>query len=322
MSNQIGNFLYKLTIKKIQSLCTSEATRILSDFVLDKAPMTHIYNITDIVFEMVSAPSNAREITTYIKERTGIEVAPDDETRSSFILKSDWSLFTDNVFLYAKTLNNLYYACLIHRISDDRVVVFFGTVEDDYFTMFESAPVEISFMGVKLDISHLKEASRAYANQYNIKQVKEYDRYIEIISVTFFAQILRLFRDITDQNSRKYRCYIDEFEGAKPSYFRHMVDKATVKVPDKPIYLILRDTEDSDTRAKSFGRKNGNLHYSFSWVVRGHYRKLHNPDSIGLNREGERCVPGMTWVETYMKGDENAPLLKRTTVVIDKRKNA
>ena len=40
---------------------------------------------------------------------------------------------------------------------------------------------------------------------------------------------------------------------------------------------------------------------------------------MGYNRSGEKVMQGMTWVETYLKGDTNLPLLKRETIVIDKR---
>ena len=36
---------------------------------------------------------------------------------------------------------------------------------------------------------------------------------------------------------------------------------------------------------------------------------------MGLDRNGKRCVQGATWIETYMKGDENLPLLRREHVV-------
>ena len=72
-------------------------------------------------------------------------------------------------------------------------------------------------------------------------------------------------------------------------------------------------------KINKYKNPRGTIHYSFSWVVRGHYRRLHNPATMGYNRSGEKVMQGMTWVETYLKGDTNLPLLKRETIVIDKR---
>lgn len=40
-----------------------------------------------------------------------------------------------------------------------------------------------------------------------------------------------------------------------------------------------------------------------AWSVAAHWRRLANPESLGLDRYGERCVKGFTWIGHYHKGD-------------------
>ena len=131
--------------------------------------------------------------------------------------------------------------------------------------------------------------------------------------------LMKMFKDLTDKDKKQYRCYVDENDTKLSYYYRSPLNKKVTKAETKPIILVLNDTKDVERKVQEHRRKNGKIHYAFSWVVRGHYRRLHNPKSMGLDRNGVRCMPGVTWIETYMKGDENLPLLKRERIVIDKR---
>lgn len=57
--------------------------------------------------------------------------------------------------------------------------------------------------------------------------------------------------------------------------------------------------------------------YGISWNlshrtdVRGHWRTLQNPLSLGKDRADEYVVPGFTWVRPYIKGDESLPYIKK-----------
>lgn len=92
--------------------------------------------------------------------------------------------------------------------------------------------------------------------------------------------------------------------------------KCITKAIDKPIVLVLKDTKNSGVVAKRHARRQGKIHYVFSWIVRGHYRRLTNPEHLGLDRTGKRCVLGFTWIEAYLKGDVDMPLLKRERKVV------
>jgi len=45
------------------------------------------------------------------------------------------------------------------------------------------------------------------------------------------------------------------------------------------------------------------INWNHSWRVMGHWRRLDNLESIGLDREGNRTVKGFTWINPFMKGD-------------------
>ena len=149
------------------------------------------------------------------------------------------------------------------------------------------------------------------------------DKVIETakVSTTFYADMLKIFGDIVDQEKHAYKCYVDEPEEVRTNYYRKLTgNRETIKTQDKPILLILVDDKDIESKINKYRNPRGHIEYAFSWVVRGHYRRLHNPETVGYDRNGEKCVQGMTWVDTYLKGDPNMPLLKRETIVIDKRK--
>jgi hypothetical protein len=59
------------------------------------------------------------------------------------------------------------------------------------------------------------------------------------------------------------------------------------------------------------------VNWSHRWNVRGHWRWLKNPQTIGKNREGEYCVQGRTWVKHSVKGPEHVPIVKKQRIVKD-----
>lgn len=55
--------------------------------------------------------------------------------------------------------------------------------------------------------------------------------------------------------------------------------------------------------------------FEYRFWVRGHFRRL-KPGYIGLNSDGDRIVPGKTWVKPYIKGDAPEIKAKRWRVKI------
>lgn len=60
---------------------------------------------------------------------------------------------------------------------------------------------------------------------------------------------------------------------------------------------------------------SGNIDFSHRFFVRGHWREI-NEKSLGKNRAGDYCVPGMTWVTEFQKGSKDKDLIRKTRVVV------
>lgn len=45
------------------------------------------------------------------------------------------------------------------------------------------------------------------------------------------------------------------------------------------------------------------IDWSSAWNVRAHWRRLNNPESVGIGRNGLRDVVGFTWISNYKKGE-------------------
>ncbi len=61
-----------------------------------------------------------------------------------------------------------------------------------------------------------------------------------------------------------------------------------------------------DSRKSNLARKTESgepIDWDMSWRVRAHWRRLHNPEGVGIGRRGLRDVVGFTWVSNYRKGD-------------------
>jgi len=45
------------------------------------------------------------------------------------------------------------------------------------------------------------------------------------------------------------------------------------------------------------------IDWDMSWNVRAHWRRLHNPETMGIGRTGLRDVVGYTWISNHKKGE-------------------
>ena len=85
--------------------------------------------------------------------------------------------------------------------------------------------------------------------------------------------------------------------------------KRSFKFGSKKVYKHSQFTYVNTQRCQSVKTLSGkNIKYYKGFYVSAHWRKLHNTDSVGLDRLGERCVKGVTWVSHYYKGDD--PIIK------------
>jgi hypothetical protein len=99
-----------------------------------------------------------------------------------------------------------------------------------------------------------------------------------------------------------YNFYTED-TNERPYYINYKGGKCIL--PNRPTYIIL-DKDIKDVR-KYARKSDSKIEYSFSWIVRGHYRRLHNPESFGKDMFN-RKIQGKTWIESYTKGDQNLPL--------------
>ena len=137
---------------------------------------------------------------------------------------------------------------------------------------------------------------------------------------TIYA-IMNIFKAINQQENKcNYVCYRDSPRIGSGRYVKQEKNAKAIKILDKPVIIVLRDTPKKDKILSKHRFKHGHIDYSFSFAVRGHYRKLHNPETIGKDRNGDRTIQGYTWVENYIKGNTDLPVRKRVTCVLDRRK--
>lgn len=111
-------------------------------------------------------------------------------------------------------------------------------------------------------------------------------------------------------NLPKHQTYSYTPKDSKPEYYRRK-GESTIKIVNRPIYYILNKKDDSNKIRVD--RNKGYLKCEYSFLVRGHWRTLHNPKSFGVNRNNERIVQGYTWIKEYMKGE--GELIKRVRLV-------
>jgi hypothetical protein len=88
--------------------------------------------------------------------------------------------------------------------------------------------------------------------------------------------------------------------GRKKGNFR---PKQTIYVtPKVPRHLLKQRT----------AQNTQNITWLHTWSVMCHWRRLKNPESLGLNRLGERDEVGATWIDTYKKGEgQELPKVRR-----------
>lgn len=321
-SNDLGNLFYRKTLQYVIKNATNKDQRQLVDYMLERSSAVQIYNVTDVLNGFLKnageATPKSNGLEAFIKATTDIDVSVNMED-CSCTFNYSWTPYVDDLYIYAETNNELYYSLLIHRISDERIIMVFGTMtEEGKVTMMNTCVAEIKALGLHVHYANMRYSVNDLVHELGIqndhKKVQFMYDAIHVCLVSTLAFVLKMFHDLTDK-SQSCRCYVDTTEDTRTEYFRSPVDKKVTKVGNKPIILILNNDSEADKKAQRYKRRQGRIQYAFSWVVRGHYRKLHNPKSIGLDRNGKRCVQGATWIETYMKGDENLPLLRRERVV-------
>lgn len=108
------------------------------------------------------------------------------------------------------------------------------------------------------------------------------------------------------------RLYTDNQADTKYSgkaKYKTRTGKKNIFKPSEVIYVSDR-AFDSNSR----NGQGGVLKPRTSYLVRSHWRKLTNADSIGVDRVGKRTIHGHTWISTYQKGTAQiTPKIRKVT---------
>lgn len=83
---------------------------------------------------------------------------------------------------------------------------------------------------------------------------------------------------------------------------------------NKPVY-IYTDKTVNVKKAQSFSRGTPVQHIT-SWPVRGHWRRLDNPNKRGKNAKGEYVIEGRTWVRPHICGNKELSVRQRTYIAL------
>ena len=143
---------------------------------------------------------------------------------------------------------------------------------------------------VSIDITGFKQMVKAFENMHNKHS------FVDVIKTVLLGEIDFAITHIT--NLPKHSVVSDK--PAKAEYYtRKHAD--TIKVI-RPIYYVLDKKEEKKPVQLRMIKPIGHLEFSHAFKVRCHWRKI-NEDSLGKDRNGERKIKGMTFVEEYIKGE-------------------
>lgn len=114
--------------------------------------------------------------------------------------------------------------------------------------------------------------------------------------------VMEIFNRVNNTTKKQYNFYSED-TNERPHYVNYKGGKCVL--PNRPTYIIL----DKDIKeVRKYARKSDSkLEYSFSWIVRGHYRRLQYHEHMGTDMFG-KPIQGKTWIASYVKGDKNLPL--------------
>lgn len=108
------------------------------------------------------------------------------------------------------------------------------------------------------------------------------------------------------------RMYSEEVGEAKPRlYLKAKTSKGKIEARINKVVFIGRKQETDRIEDTSTSK----VSWSHRWRVRGHWRTLKSPQSIGKGRDESEIVYGFTWVIPHVKGPEDALLIEKTRIV-------
>lgn len=142
-------------------------------------------------------------------------------------------------------------------------------------------------------------------------QLKQYENELQYL----FCDVENTLNIIHKLNT-KVVLYDEPIEN-KASYYRYKnKSKGTLKVPARPIYIILDKEKHIKKNNYSYIHKQGKITYNFSFSVIGHWRKLSDENKIGKDKHGNYNIKGYTWVKSFIKGDKNLKLINKERILL------
>lgn len=310
MTNELGNMTYKHAVNVVREYFVGKNKGTdLDDFIVDSLAEMKIYNLSEV----------------YCRLNKNFEAGKLNRISNISVDKYDEHFIYKNAHLPDFPVFSYHTAESEGKKINQPVIIFMGSfpLSDNRWIAFTGG---WHARGGKAVLTSLMQCGQVLgdlkvkiAGNENLAKA-EFDMLQESMSARVEIY-LDTFLALEKQEERNYRCFIDNMDKPRVNVYISRGDKQTVKILDKPVYLILRDDDLIDTNIKRYRRKGGTIQYCFSWIVRGHWRKLHNPETFGYGLTGER-VQGKTYIKSYVKGDKNAPLIKRETHIVDRRKRA
>lgn len=300
MTNELGNIAYKYFTQELLHTWGRQVPNDVLDFIIEITSNMKLYNLSDV--HIRSAKRISSRLNEFIDGRRQYTI--NNRTLP------DFPVFSYNVL---DGNPNVVHVVCGYPLDSNRYIYHTGMVNIRRKEASVVSTIKVTDVLGNLEVS-IGEISIINAPKPQEEQILSTVR----INFEIFTET---FNTLFKQEDRSFKCYTDSLNSPRINLYLKKSDKQVIKVADKPILIVLRDDEYLNNNIKRYRRKGGNIQFSFSWIVRGHWRKLHNPDSLGYGMMGER-VEGMTYIKSYVKGDKNAPLIKREVCVLDRRTHA
>lgn len=279
------NLVRSYLIPIIQNTLVFDTTYITSDSIQDTLMFDTTYlahNIVSIKYDKTQSSQNIFDHCQKIGEyRVNLE-------------PSEYTLPHNHIFVELSNSPELYVGVLLSRRSDTlleaQMFTYHATEgESDHIGLFYNLIGESNTLKLKFNCG------------VSLITGREVD---EAKGKLIIDLILDLFNQINDTDNKRYNVYSEDTNERPRLIVKNNISHQLL---NRPTYIVL-NKEVKETEVRKYARKSDSkIEYSFSWIVRGHYRKLHDNTSNGKDIFG-RPIQGKTWVESYLKGDKNMPL--------------
>lgn len=185
----------------------------------------------------------------------------------------------------------------------------------DNLMVEEVSPTDIKVTVGYRSFNGLREAYGYKEIEYHDgKAVTDLDRFNTFREYRTLATLSNVVIKILEElDSRKY-IYVENTEKIDVK-FRDKATRKLNRVKYTPKMIIY--VSDKKTFKKEYPELSGRVisKPQHAFEVMGHWRRLHNENSLGKNREGEYLVEGFTWVRPQVRCADRGEVLKKVRVI-------